>query len=239
MTVTESDKKQFRVKTYARRESRITPAQKKALAELLSLYELPLTDSPICVSEVFSGTSRFAIEIGFGDGETLVNRAQQNTTTAYLGIEVYRPGVGKCLLRIHKNNVKNVRVSTNDARDVLLQQIPSNAVNEFIILFPDPWPKSRHRKRRLINFEFVELCVDRLVIGGIVLIVTDSRDYAQQVLEILEENPNLESVTPRKDAAEVQDRQQQTRYARKASQSGKQVFEMLYTRSACRSVQNH
>ena len=236
MTVTESGRKQFRVKTYARRESRITPAQKRALAELLSLYELPLTDAPICVSEVFPGTSRFAIEIGFGDGETLVHRAQQNKNTAYLGIEVYRPGVGKCLLRLHKNNVNNVRVSTNDARDVLLQQVPSNAVNEFIILFPDPWPKLRHRKRRLVNSEFVELCVDRLVIGGTILIVTDSSDYAQQVLEILEVNPNLESLAPIQDAAEVQDRRQQTRYARKAGLSGNQVFEMLYTRSECRSA---
>ncbi len=239
MTVKESGRKQFRVKTYARRESRITPAQQRALAELLSLYELPLTDAPICVSEAFPGTSRFAIEIGFGDGETLVHRAQQNKNTAYLGIEVYRPGVGKCLLRLHKNNVKNVRVSTNDARDVLLQQVPSNAVNEFIILFPDPWPKLRHRKRRLVNSEFVKLCVDRLVIGGTILIVTDSSDYAQQVLEILEVNPNLESMTPIQDAAEVQDRRQQTRYARKASLSGNQVFEMLYTRSECRSAQNH
>lgn len=239
MTVTKSDNKQFRVKTYARRESRITPAQKKALAELLSLYELPLTDLPIRVSEIFPGTSRFAIEIGFGDGETLVHRAQQNKTTAYLGIEVYRPGVGKCLLRLHKNNVKNVRISTNDARDVLLQQVPSNAVNEFIILFPDPWPKLRHRKRRLVNSEFVELCVDRLVIGGTILIVTDSSDYAQQVLEILEENPNLKSMTPRQDAAGVQDKLWQTRYARKASQTGSQVFELLFTRSASRSAQNH
>ena len=239
MTATESDKKQYRVKTYARRESRITPAQKKALAELLSLYELPLTDSPIHVSEVFPGASRFAIEIGFGDGETLIHRAQQNKTTAYLGIEVYRPGVGKCLLRLHKYNVKNVRVSTNDARDVLLQQVPSNAVNEFIILFPDPWPKLRHRKRRLVNSEFVELCVDRLAIGGTILFVTDSSDYAQQVLEILEKNPNLESMKSEQDAAEVQDKLQQTRYARKASQSGSQMFELLYTRSASRSAQNH
>ncbi len=232
MTVTESGSKQYRVKTYARRESRITPAQKKALAELLSLYELPPTDSPICVSEVFPGTSRFAIEIGFGDGETLVHRAQQNRTTAYLGIEVYRPGVGKCLLRLHNNNVNNVRVSTNDARDVLLQQVPSNAVNEFIILFPDPWPKLRHRKRRLVNSEFVELCVDRLAVGGTILVVTDSSDYAQQVLEILEENPNLKRMTPEQDAAGEQDKLWQTRYARKASQSGSQVFELLYAHSA-------
>ena len=239
MTATESGRKKFRVKTYARRESRITPAQKKALVELLSLYELPLTDSPMRISEVFPGTNRFAIEIGFGDGETLVHRAQQNKATAYLGIEVYRPGVGKCLLRLHKNRLKNVRVSTNDARDVLLQQVPSNAVDEFIILFPDPWPKLRHRKRRLVNSEFVELCVDRLVIGGTILIVTDSSDYAQQVLEILEENPYLECMTSRQDAAGLQDKLRQTRYARKASQSGSQVFEMHYTHSARHSVQHH
>ncbi len=223
--------KSHRVKTYVRRESRITPAQKRALTELLDLYQLPLADSQFNISETFPQARRFAIEFGFGDGEFLVQQALMNNDTAYLGIEVFRPGVGKCLLNLHKNGIKNVRISTSDARDVLAQQIPSDSVNEIIILFPDPWPKARHRKRRLINAEFVALCVDRLVTNGSILMVTDSGDYADQARHLLLENGSLKSLTADEHQARVPAGALQTRYASKAVQSGNPIFELCFARN--------
>ncbi len=231
------DRKQHRVKTYARRESRITPAQKKALSELLDRYQLPLTDAKLTLLTIFPESNRFAIEIGFGDGEVLVQQAMQNEDTGYLGIEVYRPGVGKCLLGLDRNSIRNVRISTADARDVLNQQVPSNSVDEFMILFPDPWPKARHRKRRLINADFIELCVDRLVAGGTILITTDSSDYADQISQALTQNSNLERLELERQFAQNQ-ADPKTRYARKALQSGHSVFEFLYTRLARQQAQD-
>ncbi len=210
----------------------MTPAQKKALCELLPLYELPFTESRIDISALFPQSSRFVVEIGFGDGEELTRLALQNELNAYLGIEVFRPGVGKCLLKLHKNKIQNVRISTSDARDVLSYQLPSNSVNEFIILFPDPWPKSRHRKRRLIDSQFVERCIDRLAYGGTITMVTDCEDYAEQAQQVLTEFKTLKNLSPSDGALRASTIEPQTRYARKAVQSGNPAFELRYARSA-------
>lgn len=222
----EMDKQRGRIKTYSRRESRITPAQQRALAVLLDSYQLPYSDSKINLSKEFPGTEKFAIEVGFGDGESLVQQALENKNTAYLGIEVYRPGVGKCLMQLSDNNVTNVRISTADARDVISNQIHSNCVNEFMILFPDPWPKARHHKRRLINSEFIDLCADRLIERGLITIKTDSSNYADQVVDVLEANTQLECIAP----DSCLSNRPQTRYENKAMRAGNTVYEMRYAR---------
>lgn len=227
-----SEHRKFRVKTYARRESRITSAQKKALTDLLDLYELPFSEAAVNFPDIFPDAKRIAVEIGFGDGEALVEQARQHENTGYLGIEVFRPGVGKCLLNLHKNTIDNVRVSTHDARDVLTYQIPANSINEFIILFPDPWPKVRHHKRRLINIEFIQLCVDRLIEGGMIRIVTDCEDYASQVNRVLTENAQLANIETCVQSLATRFIGPQTRYARKAIQSGNPAYEMNYVRTA-------
>lgn len=229
-----TETRQSRIKTYSRRESRITPAQQKALAELLEIYQLPYSDSKIDISEVFPGVERFVVEVGFGDGESLVQQALENDDTAYLGIEVYRPGVGKCLMQLKKNNLTNVRISTADARDVISRQLRSNSVHEFIILFPDPWPKARHHKRRLINPEFISLCTDRLAERGSISIKTDSSGYADQALKTLEANTQLESAP----ACDALSKRAQTRYQKKAMQAGSAVYEFRYVRSAPEFVHN-
>ena len=228
----DSSQRKFRVKTYARRESRMTRAQKKALSELLTTYELPYCGSAIDYSTIYPGARRFAVEIGFGDGEALLKQAMQNQTTAYLGIEVFRPGVGKCLIQLKRNDVRNVRVSTADARDVVMHQLPANSVDEFIVLFPDPWPKARHRKRRLINTKFIELCADRLTGGGTITVVTDFEDYAEQVYQVLADSPDLEDLATNGSFIQTSDSQLQTRYARKAEQSGNPVTELRFARRA-------
>lgn len=225
-----------RVKTYARRESRITAAQKKALAELLDLFELPFERKVINGLEFFPQAKRFALEIGFGDGEALVQRALQNPTTAYLGIEVYRPGVGKCLMQIKKNEIRNIRVSTADARDVVAHQLPSHSVDEFVFLFPDPWPKSRHQKRRLLNADFLELCTDRLTTSGTITVVTDCAGYAEQVDQIVTESARLENLEASISSVGNVKSEPHTRYARKAIQAGNQIIELFYVHAKHQST---
>ena len=224
-------KQYTRNQTYSRRESRITTAQRRALVELLDEYSLPYTDEKINITQVFYGVKRFCIEIGFGDGRNLLDMAVANSQTGYLGIEVYRPGVGKCLRLLHKNNIANVRISTADARDVLNRQIPAESVDEIYILFPDPWPKLRHHKRRLIDSDFVNVCASRMAIDGTLSVATDSKNYAERILELLQQCDKLRNLAECEGFAKAGESQRlQTRYERKATENNHTVYDMIFRR---------
>ena len=217
-----------RVKTYARRESRMTVAQRRALENLSERYLVPPTDALLDLTQMFPKLNRFALEVGFGDGEALVHLARANPDTGYLGIEVYRPGVGKCLMALHRWNINNVRISTFDARDVLEYQLPPKSLNEIFFHFPDPWPKRKHKKRRLIQPEFVELCMSRLVDDSRIIFVTDSSDYAAYAQEIFVENDQIKSIADSQELKSSRLQRPETRYERKALAKGSLIYEFVF-----------
>ncbi len=219
-----------RIRTYVRRESRMTRAQTRAIKNLSELYLIPTSDSALNLSRIFPKLKRFALEVGFGDGEALIHLAKTNPDTGYLGIEVYRPGVGKCLLATHRWGIGNIRISTSDARDVLEISLESNSLSEIFFHFPDPWPKKKHHKRRLIQPAFVELCVSRLVDNGKIIFVTDSKDYAEFASERFMENRQLEllDVVSEIDSDRVQ--RTVTRYENKALEKGSSIYEFVFQR---------
>lgn len=214
-----------RIRTYVLRESRMTTAQQRALRDLYKVYQFPASDSPVSLTEVFPSLRNHVIEIGFGDGYALVQMARMDPHTGYVGVEVYRPGVGRCLLEIERLQIENVRVCTSDARDFLSVRIAPETFDGIHIFFPDPWPKKRHHKRRLIQSDFVELCVSRLKIQGRIFVVTDWENYADQIREILDANHQLEAV---KNSDEIA--RPQTRFESKALEQGRVVREFLYVR---------
>ena len=222
--------KHQRVKTYARRESRMTAAQRRAIENLSELYVVPSADVSLDLQQIFPKLNRFALEVGFGDGEALVHLARTNPDTGYLGIEVYRPGVGKCLLALHRLNIDNVRVSTSDARDVLALQLPPRLLSEIFFHFPDPWPKRKHRKRRLIQPEFVELCVSRLTDDGRIIFVTDSSDYAAYARERFAENDRIGILDDGQELSTGRLQRSETRYERKALERGNFIHEFVFQR---------
>jgi len=172
----------------------------------------------------------FEIEIGFGAGESLVSMAADNSNCGYLGIEVYRSGIGQCMLNLSRRGIDNVRVLEMDARDAIEQKIPPDCIQAIRILFPDPWPKKRHRKRRLLGAEFLLLCASRLSSGGTVNIATDSEDYAVNTLVALEHTQNLKNVESSGGFYTGQSVRPRTRYETKALNRQNKIYELLFTR---------
>jgi tRNA (guanine-N7-)-methyltransferase len=164
------------IRSFVRREGRMTKGQRKALETLWPKYGLEISDKAIDFQ---------VLEIGFGMGQSLLTMAIQHPEQNFLGIEVYRPGVGALLLELEKRKLTNVRVYCADAVEVLQQCIPDNSLNKILILFPEPWPKKKHHKRRLIQIEFVKLLSKKLTAGGHLQIVTDWEDYAEHIIKII------------------------------------------------------
>lgn len=184
------DDRRRRIRSFVRRPGRLTPGQKRALDDLLPNYRVPPQADDLRAE--FARPAPLVIEIGFGNGEALAWMAGREPERNFVGIEVHEPGIGRLLLRLDEKRLDNVRVSTRDAVDVLREQVPDAGVDELRIFFPDPWPKKRHHKRRLIQPAFVELAARRLVGGGLLHLATDWSPYADWMREVLAGEPALE-----------------------------------------------
>ncbi len=172
------------VKSYVRREGRMTPGQKQGLLQHWTHYGLEVAHGPISFEAVFGNTHPVVLEIGFGMGQSLLTLALQSPQDNFVGIEVHRPGVGKLLSQLQAHSVKNVRVYQEDAVPVLQQCISDHTLQKILIYFPDPWPKLRHHKRRIIQPPFVALLWQKLVMGGEVYLATDWEAYAHHMLQV-------------------------------------------------------
>ncbi|MCF6765314.1 tRNA (guanosine(46)-N7)-methyltransferase TrmB [Thiotrichales bacterium 19S3-7] len=182
------------IKSFVQRKGRLTKGQKRALALFSDLYLIDYqSDSQLNFDQLFDSVQPVVIEIGFGMGNSLVEMAQQNPQINYLGIEVHQPGIGNILNCIDKNQLTNLKVIRYDAIDVLKQMIPDHSISGFQIFFPDPWHKKRHHKRRLIQSDFVDLLVTKLVDGGLIHCATDWQDYAEHMLKVFNENHKLKN----------------------------------------------
>ncbi len=189
---------------------------------------MPADSEPIDLEVLFPFAEHVEIEIGFGAGESLVNMAAANHNRGYLGIEVYRPGIGQCMLNLSKLGINNVRVLEMDARDAIEQKIRPRSVHAIHILFPDPWPKKRHHKRRLLGTEFLSLCASRLRPDGLLNIATDCEDYAQTTLSTLEHIPQLRNAESTGGFYEGEPIRPRTRYETKALARKDRIYELLF-----------
>jgi tRNA (guanine-N7-)-methyltransferase len=174
------------------RQGRTTPAQQRALDELFPKYGLPFTAAPISPFNLFERTAPLVLEIGSGMGETTAAIAQARPDADFIAIEVHGPGVGSLLNRIASEGLKNLRVVRHDAVEVLERMIPEGALQAIHLFFPDPWPKKRHHKRRLVQPAFAALAAGKLVPGGTLHAATDWPEYADHMNEILSQEPLLE-----------------------------------------------
>src|SRR5688572_9054313 len=141
------------IRSFVRRESRITPGQRRALSDLWPRYGLTSTGAPFDLNALFKRVAPRALEIGFGNGEALIAMAAANPNNDYLGVEVHRPGVAQALREMASREIDNARVCCTDVNDVLAC-LPDGALHAVYLFFPDPWPKKRHHKRRLVQIEF-------------------------------------------------------------------------------------
>ena len=173
------------IRSFVRREGRMTRSQQRALDKLLPRYGLPL-DALIEPADIFGRSAPLTLEIGFGNGDSLATMAAQDPASDFIGIEVHRPGVGHLLLELERQGITNVRVFTADAIEVVKCCIPDHSLNRVLLFFPDPWPKKRHHKRRFINPSNLDQLARIMAPGAILRLATDIGDYVRHALEALD-----------------------------------------------------
>ncbi|MDC7227138.1 MAG: tRNA (guanosine(46)-N7)-methyltransferase TrmB [Spirochaetales bacterium] len=181
-----------KIKSYVLRASRMSKGQKIALELLSEKYCIEFQDDFLDIKDKFN-SERLCIEIGFGMGTATGKIAADNPDMNFLGIEVHKPGVGRLLSDIQSRGLSNLRIINHDAVEVLEKMIPDSSIEGFHIFFPDPWPKKKHHKRRLLNDEFTALLVSKLRPNGYIYAVTDWEDYAKQMLAVLSSNKDLKN----------------------------------------------
>jgi tRNA (guanine-N7-)-methyltransferase len=216
------------IRSYVLRQGRVTDAQRRACETLLPRFGMPYSRVPLDLDRVFGRVAPRILEIGFGMGETTARIAAQRPEIDYLGTEVHTPGVGSLLNRIVELGLANVRVIQHDAVEVLEHMIAPESLDGVHIFFPDPWPKKRHHKRRLIQPPFVALLVSRIKAGAYVHVATDWEDYAQQIMEVLSDNPLL--VNTSDGFAPRPAWRPQTKFESRGLRLGHRVWDVLFRR---------
>jgi tRNA (guanine-N7-)-methyltransferase len=218
------------IRSYVLRAGRITAAQQRALAELWPRYGIDYVSGALDLQQVFGRDAPRTLEIGFGNGEHLLERAISAPERDFIGIEVHRPGIGHLLLAAAKAGVLNLRVIGHDAVDVLQWQIPAASLDELQLLFPDPWPKERHHKRRIVQTAFAALVASRLKKGGRWHLATDWEPYALHMLQILEACAALRNCAPEGGYTDAVMARSATRFERRGERLGHRVRQLLYER---------
>lgn len=219
------------IRSYVRRESRITPAQVRALGELWPRYGIPEGTAALDWPAVFGRAAPVILEIGFGNGETLATTAAAHPENNYLGIEVHRPGAGSLLRRIEAGELNNVRVMLGDAKEILEQRVADASLTAVHLFFPDPWPKKRHHKRRLVQPEFAVLVARKLAPSGYFHLATDWLDYAEHMKKVLSQTPGLTEAPEADRLATLTGARPPTRFERRGRNLGHPVCELLFRRA--------
>jgi tRNA (guanine-N7-)-methyltransferase len=220
------------IRSYVLRAGRITPAQQRALQQHWPRFGVEFQPAVLQLAQLFGRVAPCTLEIGFGNGEHLLQRALAQPQRNFLGVEVHRPGVGHLLLAAASAGAANLRLIAHDAVEVLREQIAPASLDEVQLLFPDPWPKKRHHKRRIVQHEFVALIASRLTAGGRLHLATDWEAYAGQMLEVLDGCALLVNCAADGgfiDAGLVAARTA-TRFQHRGERLGHQVRELLYQR---------
>lgn len=223
------------IRSYVVRSGRLTTSQEKALAAHSAEYVIGYRPESLDPATVFGNPHPLLVEIGFGMGDSLLAMAANDPAHNYLGIEVHRPGIGKLLLGITAQKLTNLRVINHDAKEVLAHCIDNGSLDGVQIFFPDPWHKKRHHKRRLIQPDFVQLLVSKLKAGGELHLATDWQPYAEQMLAVLEGNPQLVNCAGPGQYADP-GRRPVTKFERRGRKLGHGVWDLRFSRS---STSNH
>lgn len=215
----------------------MTDSQQRAMRELLPRYGVAFEDASLDLDALFGRRAPRVLEIGFGNGDSLLAMAVANPGVDYLGVEVHEPGVGHCLLGIERAGLGNLRVISHDAIDVLREQVPAASLARVNLYFPDPWPKKRHHKRRIVNGAFLDLVASRLAPGGALHIATDWRDYAEYIDGLLLQSSSFEVDERREHAGDRPLDRPATRFEARGLKLGHRIWDWRLMRPADRARQ--
>jgi len=208
----------------------MTPSQQRALDALWPLFGIEFSTTPVDFGAVFGREAPVVLEIGFGNGDTLVQQAAEHADKDFVGIEVHEPGVGHCLLRAQDTGVANLRLISHDAVEVLAEQIPAASLSRVNLYFPDPWPKKRHHKRRIVQAPFLDLVAERLQHGGALHIATDWANYAEHIDEVIKECGRFDCVEEREHNGDRALDRPQTKFERRGLTKGHRIRDWKFIR---------
>jgi len=220
------------IRSFVIRKGRLTKAQAAAIDNLLPRYGIEYCENQLLdFSAIFTQVNPVWLEIGFGNGDALIDMATRYPNTNFIGAEVHEPGVGQALMGIESRSLQNVRIVQHDAIEILQHMIPASALQRVLLFFPDPWRKKRHFKRRIVQKEFIELVADKLESGGVLHCATDWQDYALWMLEKINACERLENQNTAGGYSPRPEWRTNTRFEQRGERLGHTVADLLYSRT--------
>lgn len=218
-----------KVRSFVLRQGRSTRAQDYALEKLWPIFGLECDQNLLDYSALFNNPqAKLILEIGFGNGHSLAQMANENPQNNYIGIEVHRPGVGALLNEIQRFGLSNIRCFHHDAIEVLKKNIPDNSFDCIQLFFPDPWPKTKHYKRRLVKSEFLDLLARKLKKDGVFHMATDWQDYARDAMKVLTAHQQFENTEPGLNFSFRPETRPKTRFEKRGENLGHDVFDLIF-----------
>jgi tRNA (guanine-N7-)-methyltransferase len=218
-----------KIRSFVRREGRLTTGQQRALQDLWPHFGLE-TGTRLDLDAVFERTAPRTLEIGFGNGDALLKMAANQPETDFIGIEVHRPGVGRLLRELEQHALTNVRVICKDAIPVLTDCLPDDCLDRLLLFFPDPWHKKRHHKRRIVQPEFIKLLARKIKHGGVLHMATDWENYAQHMLEVTDQCAAFRNCAGAGEYSPKPDYRPTTKFEQRGQRLGHGVRDLLYER---------
>jgi len=218
------------IRSFVRRAGRITPSQQRAFETLWPVYGVEFGAELLAFDHVFGRSAPVVLEIGFGNGETLVQQAAQHPEFDFIGIEVHEPGIGHCLIKARDAGTANLRLVRHDAVEVLEMMIPPASLARVNLYFPDPWPKKRHHKRRIVQPRFLDLVADRLSAGGSLNVATDWENYAEHIEETVRQSGRFECAERRVHSGDQPLDRPGTKFERRGLRHGHRIRDWRFVR---------
>lgn len=218
------------IKSFTLRAGRLSPRQSRALDLWLPDYALVVENKPWNLADHFGREAETIVEIGFGMGASLIEMAQARPDINFLGIEVHRAGIGSLVADLHDLGITNVRVVAHDAVEVFNTCLSSESIDGVQIFFPDPWPKARHHKRRLVQASFVRVLLQAIKLGGFIHCATDWEDYANQMLDVLSSEAKLKNKEKNSSFYPRPERRPLTKFEARGQRLGHGTWDLMFTR---------
>ena len=216
------------IHSFVKRQGRLTSGQELALETQWSIYGIDYSEDALDFEKLFDRNAETVLEIGFGNGDSLWKMAQASPELNFIGIEVHRPGVGHILRLIEESDCENLRVSNQDAIDVLQHQIPDHSLDRVQLFFPDPWHKRKHNKRRIVQDEFIQQLAKKLKPGGIFHLATDWKDYAKHMLITLNDSELFSNLSDDNTFVPKPETRPTTKFEKRGHRLGHGVWDLLF-----------
>jgi len=215
------------VRSYVIRSGRMTSSQRQAIAKLCSDNVIPFSGESLDLDKIYKNSLPVTVEVGFGMGSSLINMALEESKVNFLGIEVHKPGIGRTLNDIERLGIKNLKLICDDAAEVFKSAFKEQSLDRVLVFFPDPWPKKRHAKRRIIQPEFVQNISGKLKSNGYLHLATDWLPYAEHMIEVLESVSSMSNAVAPK-AFWENPKRPETKFERRGRKLGNEIWDLLY-----------